>query len=917
MSAMGEPTVEGVPIEEEEVETQEWLDSLKYVLHNAGPERVRRLLEQLQTYSRESGVSIPFSANTPYINTIPAAHQPPYPGSHELERRIRNILRWNAMVMVVRANRDDATIGGHIATYASAATLYEVGFNHFFRGRGSGREPDAAGDGRGLDHRRGLDHGHDADLIYFQAHCAPGIYARAFLEGRLQEEQLENFRHELSPGGGLSSYPHPYLMPDFWEFPTASMGLSPVLAIYQARFNRYLEDRGLKPPGDSRVWAFLGDGETDEPEALGAITLAARERLDNLIFVINCNLQRLDGPVRGNGKIIQELEAAFRGAGWNVIKVIWGSEWDPLLAQDHEGLLVQRMGDILDGQYQKYSVSAGAEQREHFFGGHSKLVEMSRQLTDEQIRTIRRGGHDPDKVYAAYKAAVEHEGAPTVILAKTIKGYGMGPIGEGRNTAHQQKRLNEEALREARTRFGIPLSDAEVADAPFYRPPQDSPEMEYLRERRLALGGFLPSRRSSCGTLPIPSDNLVLEFADGSGDRTLSTTGAFVHLLSRVMRDKELGKRIVPIVPDEARTFGMEALFRQYGIYSHVGQLYEPVDRDTLLYYKEARDGQLLEEGITEAGGLSSFIAAGTAYSTHGINTLPFFVFYSIFGLQRVGDLIWAAADLCTRGFLIGATSGRTTLNGEGLQHQDGHSHALAHAVPSLVTYDPAFSWELAIIIRDGIRRMCKEQESVFYYLTVQNEQYPMPRMPSGVGDGILRGMYRFAKSPRRSTVRKAHLFAGGAILNEALAAAAILEERYDVAADVWSVTSFRELYRDGMETERWNGLHPAAEPRLSYVGRCLEGSGGAFVMASDYLKLLPVSISRWFPRQPVCLGTDGFGRSDSRTALRDFFEVDGRHIAFAALSDLYRQEVVDRKTIARALDELEIDPERPLRELL
>ena len=877
-------------LEKEGAETKEWLESLDYVLQSSGPERVRRLLHQLQEHVRQAGVSLPFAANTPYVNTIPPHQQPPFPGSHELERRIRNILRWNAMVMVVRANRTDTTIGGHIATYGSAATLYEIGFNHFFRGKGGG---------------------HEGDQIYFQAHAAPGIYARAFLEGRLTEEQLDSYRHELRPGGGLSSYPHPWLMPDFWEFPTASMGLSPVMAIYQARFNRYLEDRGLKPPNEARVWAFLGDGETDEPEALGAITLASRERLDNLIFVVNCNLQRLDGPVRGNGKIIQELEAAFRGAGWNVIKVIWGSEWDPLLAQDSEGLLVERMGEIVDGQYQKYTVSSGDYGRQHFFGSDPRLLEMSRQLTDEQIRTIRRGGHDTDKVYAAYKAAVEHRGAPTVILAKTIKGYGMGESGEGKNTAHLLKRMDEKSLRQLRTRFGIPLSDAEVADAPFYRPPEDSPEIQYLRERRESLGGYLPARAVACPRLKAPSQDLFEDFFQGSRGRSLSTTMAFVYILSKLMRDQDMGRNIVPIVPDEARTFGMEGLLNQYGIYSHVGQLYEPVDRDTLLYYREARDGQILEEGITETGGLSSFIAAGTAYATHGVNALPFFIFYSMFGLQRVGDLVWAAGDLRCRGFLIGATSGRTTLNGEGLQHQDGHSHALAYSVPNLLSYDPAFAYELAIVIRDGIRRMCQEQENIFYYLTVQNENYPMPAMPAGVEEGVLKGMYRFSKAPGRKTRNRAHLCGSGAIMNEALKAQEMLADSYGVAADVWSITSYKQLHRDGTEAERWNALHPDQEPRVPHVSACLGGEKGVFVVASDYLKALPNSIARWFPSPPVVLGTDGFGRSDSRAALRDFFEVDARHITLGALGALARQGVIAPERVRQAMQDLEVDPDR------
>ncbi|MBM3262715.1 MAG: pyruvate dehydrogenase (acetyl-transferring), homodimeric type [candidate division Zixibacteria bacterium] len=873
-------------------ETREWLESLDYVLQSAGPGRVRELMARLQAHVRSAGVRLPFAANTPYINTIPPDKQPAYPGSHELEERIRNILRWNAMAMVVRANRSDKTIGGHIATYASVCNLYEVGFNHFFQGRGDG---------------------YAGDQIFFQAHSAPGIYARAFLEGRLSETHVENFRHEMRPGGGLSSYPHPWLMSSFWEFPTGSMGLSAIMAIYQARFNRYLEDRGVKSPNTSRVWAFLGDGETDEPEALGAITLAAREKLDNLTFVVNCNLQRLDGPVRGNGKIIQELEAAFQGAGWNVIKVIWGSGWDPLLAMDDEGLLVRRMGEIVDGQYQKYTVSDGKYQREHFFGVHPKLVEMSKMLTDEHVRTIRRGGHDTEKIYAAYRAAVEHKGAPTVVLAKTIKGYGMGEWGEGKNTAHQQKIIDEEGLRHLRTRFRIPLSDEEIGNAPFYRPSDDSPEIQYIRERRAALGGYVPSRSVVNPGLPVPPGQEVFEeFTHGTEGREVSTTMVFVRMLSKLLRDPQVGRLIVPIVPDEARTFGMEALFRQSGIYSHVGQLYEPVDKETLLYYKEAQDGQILEEGITEAGSLSSLIAAGTAYCTHGVNTIPFFIFYSMFGLQRVGDLVWAGAEMRTRGFLMGATSGRTTLNGEGLQHQDGHSHLLAYPIPNLLTYDPAYAYELAVIIRDGIRRMYIDQEEVFYYITVQNENYAMPAIPEGVEEGILKGLYRVAPAPNGVGKKAvAHLFGSGSILLEALKAQKMLAEDFGIAADVWSATSYKLLHNDALETDRWNMLHPAGKPKTSYIAQCLKDTEGVYVLASDYLKALPGSVARWIPGTVITLGTDGFGRSDSRPALRNFFEVDARFIALGALSGLVRKGIVKADVAQRAMRKLEIDPEK------
>ena len=747
--------------------------------------------------------------------------------------------------------------------------------------------------------------------MYFQGHASPGIYARAFLEGRLSVEKLHNFRQELAEGGGLSSYPHPWLMPDFWQFPTVSMGLGPIMSIYQARFNRYLEDRGLRKPSNSKVWAFLGDGETDEPESLGAISLAAREKLDNLIFVINCNLQRLDGPVRGNGQIVQELEAIFRGAGWNVIKVLWGSDWDPLLAVDHEGLLAKRMGEIVDGQYQKYTVESGAYLREHFFGVDPRLLDMVKHLSDDQLKKLRLGGHDPVKVYNGYKAAVEHKGQPTVVLVRTIKGYGLGEAGEGKNVTHQQKKLNEGDLRTFRARFGIPISDEDIADAPFYRPSDDSAELQYLRERRKALGGFMPTRSVRAEPLNAPIDPLFEEFAQGTEGRKASTTMVFVQILSKLLRDKEIGDLIVPIVPDEARTFGMESLFRQVGIYSHIGQKYEPVDMDTLLYYKEAQDGQILEEGITEAGSMSSFIAAGTAYATHGINTIPFFIYYSMFGFQRVGDLIWAGADSRTRGFLLGATAGRTTLAGEGLQHQDGHSHVFSLSVPNCMSYDPAFAYELAVIIQDGIRRMYKNQESIFYYLTVMNEQYEMPPMPAGAREGILKGLYRFSTAANGKAKLKAQLLGSGAILNEVIGAQKLLE-KYAVAADVWSVTSYQELYRDAHAVRTLEHAAPGREqPRVPYVTQCFKDAPGVIIAASDYLKVLPASLDRWMPRRVRSLGTDGFGRSEDRTDLRNFFEVDARFIALATLAELAQEGQIDRGTVAQAIQDFGINPEK------
>jgi pyruvate dehydrogenase E1 component len=874
----------------DDVEIQEWLESLDAVLESSGAEVAAEILERLRAHATVNGIDLPFTANTPYANTIPHRLEPRFPGDQELERRIKSLVRWNALAMVVRANRVEHNIGGHISTFASAATLYEVGFNHFFRGRTAEFE---------------------GDTVYFQGHAAPGMYARAFLEGRLSAQQLENFRRELKPGGGLSSYPHPWLMPDFWEFPTVSMGLSPLMAIYQARYNRYLEDRGLKPVTDAKVWAFLGDGETDEPESLGAITLASRERLDNLIFVINCNLQRLDGPVRGNGQIIQELESAFRGARWNVIKVFWGSEWDPILDRDTEGLLVKRMGELVDGEYQKLVVESGAYVRQHFFGSDPRLLQLVEPLSDDALRRLRLGGHDPRKVYAAYKSAFEHKGSPTVILARTIKGYGLGEAGEGKNVTHQQKKLNEDELRIFRSRFAVPLNDDDCVEVPFYRPPENSPEIQYMRARREALGGYVPHRSVRSAPLEADHDELFKEFLEGSEGREVSTTMAFVGMLRKMLKDPEIGKLVVPIVPDEARTFGMESLFRTVGIYSSVGQRYEPVDVNTLLYYKEAKDGQILEEGITEAGSMASFIAAGSAYATHGINTIPFFIYYSMFGFQRIADFIWAAADMRTRGFLLGGTAGRTTLAGEGLQHQDGNSHVLALSVPNLRAYDPAFAYEIAVIIQDGIRRMYKDGENIFYYITVMNEQYAMPAMASDVKDGILNGMYRFRASENTKSKLRAQLFGSGAILREALQAQEILETKFGVAADVWSVTSYKQLYVDGNETERWNRLHPGEKQRIPYVTRTLGDAPGVLVAASDYLKTLPNMISKWLPRRLAALGTDGFGRSEGRASLRDFFEVDARFITLATLHELFISGKIERDVIDGAISELGIDPEK------
>ena len=872
---------------EDWLETNDWIDSLRDVARRRGPERVSRLLQTLQIEAQRSGIRLPVTSQTPYVNTIPIERQPPYPGDLALERRIKSIIRWNAMAMVVEANQNNHGIGGHISTYASAATLYEVGFNHFFRGQ---------------------DHPCGGDLVYFQGHSAPGIYARGYVEGRLAPDQLHKFRRELS--GGLPSYPHPWLMDDYWQFPTVSMGLGPIQAIYQARFIRYLENRDLLEPTDRKVWCFLGDGETDEPETLGSIALASREELDNLVFVVNCNLQRLDGPVRGNGQIIQELEAVFRGVGWNVIKVIWGSEWDQLLARDDQGLLVQRMGEVVDGEYQKYTVAGGGYVRNHFWGVDPRLLRMVDDISDDELWRMRLGGHDPLKVHAAYRAAIDHRGAPTVILARTIKGYGLGEAGEGRNITHQQKELNEQELMQFRDRFAIPLSDDEVVGAPLYRPSRDSREATYISTRKEALGGHVPERRSPRSNLTAPPDETFSEFLEGTGDREASTTMGIVRMLSRLMRDRELGERIVPIVPDESRTFGMEGMFREFGIYASAGQLYEPVDSDRLLFYKESRDGQILEEGITEAGAMSSFIAGGMSYSSLQVPTIPFFIFYSMFGLQRFGDLAYAAGDSRARGFLIGATAGRTTLNGEGLQHQDGHSHLLASTIPNLIAYDPAYADEIAVIVQDGIRRMHDEDESIFYYITVENEPYIQPPMPESevVREGILRGIYPLVPSE----APQVRLLGSGPILNEVRAAQQILRDDFDIRADVWSVTSYTELRREALHTDRWNRFHPLEEPRRCWLETSLGQSDAPIVAASDYTASLPDLVARWLPGPLTALGTDGFGRSDTREALRDFFEVDANHIVWSALSTLNRRDEIDGDTLLKARDELGIDPNRP-----
>ncbi len=884
-------------VDADPTETQEWLDSLDYVLDSKGPDRAKYLLSVLEARARLDGVDLEMKSNTPYINSISTHEQPPFPGNREIERRIKSFVRWNAMAMVVRANKATSApglggVGGHISTFASSATLYEIGYNHFFRGRGAS--------------------GYDGDLIYFQGHASPGMYSRAYLEGRLDESHLTNFRRELQDTPGLSSYPHPWLMQDFWEYPTVSMGLGPIMAIYQARFNEYLKDRGLKDTSNQRVWAFLGDGECDEPESLGAITLAAREKLDNLKFVINCNLQRLDGPVRGNGKIIQELEALFRGAGWNVIKVIWGDDWDPLLEKDEQGYLVKRMGEIVDGQYQKYVAMPGSYIREHFFGHYPELLELVKSYSDEKLVKMRRGGHDPEKVYAAFKAASEHKGQPTVILAKTIKGYGLGEAGESRNIAHNQKKLNEEELLEFRTRFGIPISDEEVGKAPFYRPADDSVEMKYLRERRQALGGPVPARPTAIPTMEVPRFDDYRKMIDRDSERKeMSTTMGVVRLLSKLCDDKKIGKNIVPIVPDESRTFGMEGMFKQVGIYAHAGQLYEPVDSHQMQSYREAKDGQLLEEGISEAGSMSSFNAAGTAYSAHGVNMIPFYIYYSMFGFQRVGDLIWAAADMRAKGFLLGGTAGRTTLNGEGLQHQDGHSLLNAMAFPTVRSYDPAFHYETAVIIFDGLKRLYEDGETAIYYLMVGNDNYVMPKMPAGCEEGIINGIYKFRSRTAKASQQRVQLFGSGAVMNGVLKAQEILADKYKIASDVWSVTSYTQLRREASECRRWNMFHPTAKPRKSYLESVLEGTEGPFIAASDYVQAHTEQIAEWLPNEMVAMGTDGMGRSETRPALRRHFEVDAECITIAALYKLHQQGHFDGKAVEQAIKDLGVDPDK------
>ncbi len=868
-------------------ETKEWLDALEAVIERDGPERAHFLIESLVDRARRRGAYLPYNATTAYVNTIPPHQEKKRPGDPALERRIKSIIRWNALAMVVRANRGEGSLGGHIASYASAATLYEVGFNHFF-------------------HARSEDH--LGDLVYFQGHSSPGIYARAFLEGRVSEEELRLFRRELD--GGLPSYPHPWLKPDYWQFATVSMGLAPIQAIYQARFMKYLDNRGIVPAGNRKVWAFLGDGETDEPESLGAISLGARENLDNLIFVINCNLQRLDGPVRGNGKIIQELEGVFRGAGWNVIKVILGANWDPLLSQDPGGLLRQRLEEAVDGDYQAYGANDGAFVREHFFGKHPELQEMVAHLSDDDLWRLKRGGHDPDKVYAAYAAAMEHTGRPTVILAKTIKGYGMGEAGEGQNITHQQKKMGEEALRHFRDRFAIPISDEQLDELPFYKPAENSPEMAYLRERRESLGGWFPARLTDAQPLTVPDLESFRSVLKGSGGRDVSTTMAFVRWLMTLTRNKEIKDRVVPIVADEARTFGMEGMFRQVGIYASEGQLYQPVDHEQLAYYRESKTGQILEEGISEAGALSSWIAAGLSYTNYGRHMIPFFIFYSMFGFQRVGDLIWAAGDMQANGFLLGATSGRTTLNGEGLQHQDGHSHLAASTVPNCIAYDPTYGYELAVILQDGLRRMYQEGEGVFYYVTLLNENYDHPPLPEDVEDGIRRGLYLLDGVESTDTEPAVDLLGSGSILREVEAAATILRNDYEVAASVWSATSFNELRRDGMAAERWNRLHPGDPNKLSYVEQCFADRLGPVIASTDWMRTVADQIRPWVKRPYSVLGTDGFGRSDTRSKLRRFFEIDRYHVVVAALHALSEQGLIESAVVSRAIREFGINPD-------
>jgi pyruvate dehydrogenase E1 component len=871
-------------------ETSEWIEAIASVLESDGVERAHYLIERLIDEMRRSGAHLPYKATTAYVNTISQPMEAQIPGEPGIEHRIRSIIRWNALAMVIQANKLSTEFGGHISSFASSATLYDVGFNHFWRG-----PEDPCG----------------GDLVYIQGHSAPGIYARAFLEGRISERQLKHFRQEVEVDG-LSSYPHPWLMPDFWQFPTVSMGLSPLMGIYQARFMRYLEHREILPPSDRKVWVVMGDGEMDEPESLGAISLAARERLDNLIFVVNCNLQRLDGPVRGNGKIIQELEGSFRGAGWNVLKVIWGDRWDPLFAKDKEGLLARRMGEALDGEYQNYKVQGGDFTRREFFGKYPELTKLVANLSDEDIRHLNRGGHDPQKVYAAYAEAVKSDGKPTVVLAKTVKGYGLGEI-EGRNTTHQMKKLGTESMRAFRDRYRIPVSDEELEEAPFYKPADDSPEIRYLHERRAALGGYLPQRRRESEPLEIPELEIFAPLLEGSNDREMSTTMVFVRAITLLTRDKTIGHRVVPIVPDEARTFGMEGLFRTLGIYSSIGQLYEPVDAGQVMYYREDVKGQILEEGITEPGAMASWMAAATAYANYGTQMIPFYIYYSMFGFQRIGDLAWAAGDMRGRGFLVGGTAGRTTLGGEGLQHQDGHSHVLASTIPNCVAYDPTYGYELAVIIHEGMRRMCVDQESVYYYLTVMNENYEQPPMPDRVGvrEGILRGMYHLAEGNPKVKAR-VQLLGSGTVLREVVAAAELLLEDFGVSADIWSVTSFTELRRDGLDVERWNMLHPGEEPRVAFVEQCLAGRRGPVIAATDYMKIFADQIRPYVRAPYKVLGTDGFGRSDQRRELRHFFEVNRYFVVIAALKALADAGEIDATKVAEAIEKYGVDPEKP-----
>ena len=871
------------------LETQDWIESLNSLIDEKGNKRAHYIIEKLINYSRSKGIQIPFSAETEYINTISLSEQEPYPGNRAIERRIKSIIRWNAMAMVVRANRNKHGIGGHISSFASSATLYEVGFNHFFKGNDN----------------------NNGDLIYIQGHVSPGIYSRAFLEGRISNKQIHNFRRELRSDGGLSSYPHPWLMPDFWQFATVSMGLAPIMSIYQARFLHYLQDRGIINNTGRKVWAFLGDGEMDEPESLGAITLASRERLDNLIFVINCNLQRLDGPVRGNGRIIQELEGAFRGAGWNVIKVVWGSNWDPLFEKDTQNLILDRLKEIVDGDQLKYIVEGGKYTREHFWGKSKELLSIVEHLTDDELSQLRFGGHDPAKVYAAYSKAVNHKGEPTVILAQTIKGYGLGESGEGRNITHQQKKLNEKELLSFRSKFDIPLTDAECVKAPFYKPPDDSEEVKYLKWKRENLGGYLPSRVDPKIKINIPSISIFNELLEGSDNRQISTTMAFVRLLTILVKNKDIGKLVVPIIPDEGRTFGIDPLFRQIGIYSHVGQKYDPVDSDQFLYYREATDGQILEEGISECGAISSFIAAGTSHANNSQPMIPFFIFYSMFGFQRIGDSIWAAADMRTKGFLIGGTAGRTTLNGEGLQHQDGHSHLMASTIPNLKSYDPAYAYEIAIIIQHGLDLMYNKNEDVFFYLTLENENYVQPKLPNkDIRDGIIKGMYRIIerKEDKQLSVQ---LLGSGPILNEVIDASKLLLKDWDIISDVWSVTSYSELHKDAEEISRWNLLHPNEKSRISYIENCLNNKKGPIIACSDYVKLVSEQISSYIDIDLISIGTDGFGRSSSREELRDFFEIDKYYIVLAAVNLLYKQKKVNKKMVQEVIKRYNINPEK------